>query len=112
MFSVLVLVLMLVSIVKVEKLQPVSVAGNPVGQCLSCKLLKIHPQFKMHPGLGAPEDNTQVFRYVYCHPQEVGSYITLAGILEDFSHFLIAIFFEFQSCMMSQKFPLKPPIFG
>jgi len=30
MFSVLVLVLMLVSGVKVEKLQPVSVAGNPV----------------------------------------------------------------------------------
>ena len=83
MFSVLVLVLMLVSSVKVEKLQPVSVAGNPVGQCLSCKLLKIHPQHKMHPGLGAPEDNTQVFRYVYCHPQEVGSYITLARILEE-----------------------------
>ena len=56
--GVLVLVLMLLSGVKVEKLQPVSVAGNPVGQCLSCKLLKIHPQFKMHPGLGAPEDNT------------------------------------------------------
>ena len=53
--GVLVLVLMLLSGVKVEKLQPVSVAGNPVGQCLSCKLLKIHPQFKMHPGLGAPK---------------------------------------------------------
>ena len=64
MLSVLVLVLM-VSGVKVEKLQPVSVAGNPVGQCLSCKLLKIHPQFKMRPGHGAPEDNTQVLRYVY-----------------------------------------------
>ena len=42
-------------IVCVEELQPISVAGNPVGQCLSCKLLKIHPQFKMHPGLGPPK---------------------------------------------------------
>ena len=39
---------------KVEKLQPISVAGNPVGQCLSCKLLKIQPQSQMHPGLEAP----------------------------------------------------------
>ena len=76
---------MLVSGVKVEKLQPVSVAGNPVGQCLSCKLLKIHPQHKMHPGLGAPEDNTQVLRYVYmANSKEVGSYIILARILEDY----------------------------
>ena len=44
---------------KVEKLQPISVAGNPVGQCLSCKLLKIHPQSQMHPGLEAPEDNAK-----------------------------------------------------
>ena len=31
-------------IVGVEELQPISVAGNPVGQCLSFKLLKTHPQ--------------------------------------------------------------------
>ena len=71
---------MLVSGVKFEKLQPVSVAGNPVGQCLSCKLLKIHPQFKMHPGLGAPEDNKDIAR----RQQGNGSYITLARISEDY----------------------------
>ena len=50
-------------IVGVEELQPISVAGNPVGQCPSFKLLKTHPQSHLGPKI-----TLSCFKIIYIMP--------------------------------------------